>query len=77
MNIYGEKITVNGYRLTIYPAPGDRIEYTDITGRERSAKITLCKWARGLHGNAPSGTQYGSARVILPDGTRATVPIYL
>lgn len=76
LNIYGETHKINGYRVEVYPMSGDRISYY-AGGTRREAKINLCRWARGLHGNPPGGTQYGSARLVLPDGSRATLPIYV
>lgn len=46
-------------------------------GPERRATLECAKWARGLHGNAPSGTYYGRFRLILTDGSRISYPYYL
>lgn len=87
INPYGETHTIRGYRVEIYPGTEpDTIEY--ITAHytagghnygtiERKASIRLCAWAKRLHGNPPSGTQYGSARIILPNGERVTFPVYI
>ena len=78
MNPYGERHTFDGYTITIYPgAERDTVDYVDYYGKERTAKINYCAWVMRLHGNAPSGTQYGSARLILPNGNRVTFRLYV
>ena len=77
-NRYGmDEITVGGYRLTVYCEPDDKISYVDYYGRERTATRRPAEWTKHLHGNAPSGTFYGSYRIITPDGKRHTVRTYL
>ena len=57
-------------------AGNDTVRYY-VGYKEGTAKINYCSWVRGLHGNAPAGTKYGSFRVTLPDGSRKNVPIYV
>ena len=51
----------------------DVYRYETCDGRERKAKLRLRKWARGLHGNAPSGTPYGTLTVTLSDTAKANL----
>jgi len=76
INIYGETHTINGFKVEVYPVNANEISYY-AGHKRRTAKINLCKWATRLHGNPPAGTQYGSARLILPDGSKAAFPIYI
>lgn len=73
-----QQLKIEGYRIDIYQAEGDNIEYcNDFEAITRRASLRLAKWARGLHGNAPSGTVYGSYRITLPDHRRVSVKAYL
>lgn len=45
--------------------------------QSRTAKVHYAAWVRRLHGNPPAGTFYWSFRAIFPDGTRATIPLYI
>ena len=80
---YGEyRAVVGGYSLRFYYAgKSDALTYYATAGGwesdRREATFRPCAWARRLHGNAPSGAQYGSYRVILPNGKRASVAVYL
>ena len=81
--MYDTDRTVKDYSIRLYPGTRpDTInyiinEYPFIDYPERTAKINWYKWVLHNHGNAPAGTHCGSFRAILPDGTRATVKLYL
>lgn len=75
----GEKRIIDGYKVTMYyhPEKRDTVLYYTPYGECREAAIRFCKWVLRLHGNAPSGTKYGSVRIILPNGRRVSEPLYV
>lgn len=47
------------------PDDDDNVYRYESYGKEHKAKLRLRKWARRPHGNAPSGTPYGTLTVTL------------
>jgi hypothetical protein len=74
-------IEIAGYRTELYGVHDD-VLYYHFTNHDKNpyfdhqAAAQYAKWARGLHGNAPSGIFYRSFRVKLPNGQRVTLREY-
>jgi hypothetical protein len=70
---------VEGFYINILSIDNDKIvyEFPHDSEKEYTAQFNLCKWARGLHGNAPTGTYYGNYRIKLPNGKRVLLKRYI
>ena len=69
---------INGYDVEFNYLYMDKVEYYIWWEHtEHTAKIHKAAWTKRLHGNAPSGTYYGSFTITLPNKHRETVRLYL
>ncbi len=68
---------INGFKVEFESIENDTLTYYAWQDCKRhTARLIPCEWTKHLHGNAPAGTQYGSYRIITPDGKRTTFPVY-
>ena len=67
---------IKGFTM-YYFINGDTMYYYFSGTPTRYSTIKYYKWVLGLHGNAPTGTPYGSYRITLPNKKRITVKAYL
>ena len=70
---------IEGFYINILFIDSDEIvyEFPYDSEKEYHAKFNPCKWARGLHGNVPSGTYYGNYRITLPNKKRVLLKRYI
>lgn len=76
VDFYGSAL-IDGFSIDFYGVINDTLIYTVNGGKPKLASFRPCRWARGLHGNAPTGTHYGDYHLLLPNQKTIVVKEYL
>lgn len=68
---------IKGFYIDLYGIENGILYYTVNEGKTRTASEQLARWAKGLHGNPPSGTLYRRFIVTLPNKKRVSINDYI